>query len=463
MVRSNLARLTHIQEGRGTRRSHTTSGTSETMHFQSRSENRNPSACPRDKGRGVLLAASLLLLLSGQLDIPNIPSGTHNAMLGRGEPLAVHPDIRGPVDHLLTRQPNSFSPAKAGESALHFTATPANARATDGTGLVMTLNRSVTDSNIPVNITLTFENGTCGVGRGEYCMFLIRGEYSSDCESGENPFSFSFDGEPVGSYNLTVVAFVYSSLSSCEQGQSQGLIGSYLASAPITVYPDLWSTPISITPTPADLGNGIGLESSPSGGPGEYSHEWAFWPLDGQSAAALGCTGLSSLQVSCVSQVPGNWTVNVTVTDSLGGRYTATGSFEFVIHPEVTSISVVAPVVVGDQLQLTPTFGGGVGPYSFNWSGLPPGCPASPTLGIICNPTLPGKYSVTFSVTDFFGLAARKSVQVVVPGLPEGIGLEPLALLIAIIVVPSVAVSSTVVFLLLRRRVPDGSSREPRS
>jgi hypothetical protein len=62
----------------------------------------------------------------------------------------------------------------------------------------------------------------------------------------------------------------------------------------------------------------------------------------------------------------------------------------------------VAPALgeVGVNLTFVASSGGGRPPYSFSWSGLPPGCLDAPSPTLTCVPSASGSYTVSVSATD---------------------------------------------------------------
>jgi YVTN family beta-propeller protein len=76
-----------------------------------------------------------------------------------------------------------------------------------------------------------------------------------------------------------------------------------------------------------------------------------------------------------------------------------------------TSISSFAPtppaISLGSPARFLTTATGGTGNYSFQYTGLPPGCATSDTHLLTCTPTSAGTYSVTVFVNDTTGSGAE--------------------------------------------------------
>ncbi len=90
----------------------------------------------------------------------------------------------------------------------------------------------------------------------------------------------------------------------------------------------------------------------------------------------------------------------------------------------------VDPVAAGSSTTFTTVANGGAPPYSYAYTGLPPGCASSVGASFSCTPTGPGSYSVGVTVTDSAGATATASTGLTVEsvyaveftesGLPTG-------------------------------------------
>ena len=101
----------------------------------------------------------------------------------------------------------------------------------------------------------------------------------------------------------------------------------------------------------------------------------------------------------------------MTVTDSNSYSMTASQELVFVID---SAVSVGAPsastpsVDAGQSVTFTSAPSGGTNSYAYLWAGLPTGCAGS-TISISCDPTTPGTFSVSVTVTDTNGGTATSS------------------------------------------------------
>ncbi|MCI4362475.1 MAG: PKD domain-containing protein, partial [Thermoplasmata archaeon] len=81
--------------------------------------------------------------------------------------------------------------------------------------------------------------------------------------------------------------------------------------------------------------------------------------------------------------------------------------------PGVTSVDDVGRPVLLDALA-----GGGTGPLTFAYAGLPTGCDSSNTSHLFCQPTGPGNFAPTVSVTDASGRIAEAGTLLTVEPAP---------------------------------------------
>ncbi|MCI4335611.1 MAG: hypothetical protein L3K17_00215 [Thermoplasmata archaeon] len=80
---------------------------------------------------------------------------------------------------------------------------------------------------------------------------------------------------------------------------------------------------------------------------------------------------------------------------------------------------VAAPAILrsGQSLNLSAAAVGGVGGYSYGWSGLPAGCPLSTQSSWQCVPSAAGPFTITVTVHDGAGHVASASVSVLISGI----------------------------------------------
>ena len=165
----------------------------------------------------------------------------------------------------------------------------------------------------------------------------------------------------------------------------------------------------------------VNLTATASGGTGTYS-KWQWHLGDGNTST------LENLSHTYTS--PGNYTVWVYVTDTRGGVGMSNLLFINVTAPipplSVTSFtSAPDPASAGNPVDFVTTASGGVPPYSYWYSGLPPGCVSADSTTRICTPTAAGNYSVNVKVNDSSGRSALRGLTLeVVPEL-RAISISP--------------------------------------
>lgn len=136
----------------------------------------------------------------------------------------------------------------------------------------------------------------------------------------------------------------------------------------------------------------------------------------GEDGAEISWTGNYYGAIPAVPRLP-RVTVWIPTQDEIGGGLTA--------------LSYSEPVVVHstDALALPVLGAGGTSPYSYSFSGLPPGVSVAGKISntdpltdvppvIIGHPSTPGNYTVTVTVTDFCGVSVTSNVGVDVLPLP---------------------------------------------
>jgi YVTN family beta-propeller protein len=220
----------------------------------------------------------------------------------------------------------------------------------------------------------------------------------------------------------------------------------------VTVDPPFILAGITSSSTLTDVGSPVTFALATTGGSGEATYIWSGLPS--------GCSTADLAEIRCNPTAPGTWTPQVAATDSNGYALTGPGP-SVVVEPSPTFRSAVASpsaITLGATLRLTASVEGGIGPYSFNWSGLPPGCTGADTATLSCHPSASGSYSIGLVVTDARGERVSTTIPVSVGaaflGLPSAEGYGLVAGAAALVVVLVVA------FLLLARRRVRRASKE---
>ena len=148
----------------------------------------------------------------------------------------------------------------------------------------------------------------------------------------------------------------------------------------------------------ADVGYPIEFSSSPSGGTSPYTYSWT-----------IGGSQVSTSQDFSYSfSSAGSYTVEVTVTDSIGETYSASVTVTINNNPSVSISSNQNPTDVGNSVTFTASESGGTGTISYAWyiNGASEG--SGSTLDYSFSSA--GSYTVEVIVTDSDGHIASYSI-----------------------------------------------------
>ena len=186
------------------------------------------------------------------------------------------------------------------------------------------------------------------------------------------------------------------------------------ASAQVNVEPDGGTLSVSLTASSSSLqlGAAVTYSASATGGPSPYSYVWNVLPS--------GCNTSDDAVLSCAPTIAGHFNTTVTLSDSTGQTTTS-----MPVQVDVYSVSGALMVGVsatppsfalGGTTLLTATVSGGVSPYGYVWTNLPPGCASANVRVLSCTPTSPERTNVTVIVSDSDSHAGLRSVALDVWG-----------------------------------------------
>jgi len=226
----------------------------------------------------------------------------------------------------------------------------------------------------------------------------------TEATGGAGPLSYTYTGLPAGcsSFNTATLScspsasgdFSITVYVNDSKGDSDSLTTS------LTVYPRLLLD-VSATQNPADVNESVGFSAGATGGTGDNSYSWTFG--DGTSSS------LASPHHSYMAV--GEYAVQVWVNDTLGGSAVGSLSVSIVQSLGVTLTPSNASLFLGATLLLNAAVFGGAAPYSYVYSGLPPGCASVDSPSVGCLPTQSGVYEVTVNVSDQNGGTAIANVS----------------------------------------------------
>jgi PKD repeat protein len=205
-----------------------------------------------------------------------------------------------------------------------------------------------------------------------------------------------------------------------------------------TVYANVWEwtghpamadLSVAESISPADSGAPVTFSSTFLGGVGPFAYNWSFG--DGSSSPL-------SNPIHAYA-VAGNYTVNLTVTDT--ARHSACTSIVFVVSPALSSLPFATPnpTEAGVPTNFSATVGGGTGSTRFDWT-FGDGS-SSVSADPVHTYSRSGNFSVGLNVTDAggglltttFSLSVAPAVNVSIRVLPVGPALGQLANFSAIV------------------------------
>lgn len=262
---------------------------------------------------------------------------------------------------------------------------------------------TATSASIYVNDTLSAGSVTATTSSLDYGQSVT---FSTTAGGGSGILTFNWFGLPAGCASVDAASVTCVPLAGAGTYTVYVTVTDSLGtsatsgSATVTV-----STDPSVTspsgPTLGEDGQTLTLSVTPTGGAGSLTVTWHNLPT--------GCTATSSTVETCVptAGTTGSFDIYVTVTDANGVTVTSGPLWLTLVTAlgaptvSVTSSSSDA----GQSFGLAGTVAGGVGPYTYQWTGLPTGCLATDSAALTCAATTAGDYNVTLTVTDAQGVS----------------------------------------------------------
>jgi len=124
-----------------------------------------------------------------------------------------------------------------------------------------------------------------------------------------------------------------------------------------------------------------------------------------------GCRGVNASQIRCTPTLAGSFSVAVNVTDSTG-EGTVASSPVIEVGPQLfirLSVSNATPLL-GQTVAFVANATGGVAPYNYTYTGLPPGCVSEDAAAVGCLPTQSEYYNVTVHLRDQSNVTVNATV-----------------------------------------------------
>lgn len=240
-------------------------------------------------------------------------------------------------------------------------------------------------------------------------------EFVVSVTGGSPPYSFAYLGLPAGCASANVSAL------SCQPtgtglstvlAQVRDRSGNETGSAVgVLVEPDPVVGAFLAAPATIILGNSTSLVVIASGGTAPLTYTYHGLP------APCGTDNRDDLV--CTPQAVGAYAIETVVTDGDGRNATAWTNLTVVAQnltamPLEVSAFVAAPdpVAVDGTLDLVVATAGGSAPYTYRYTGLPPGCASVNASYFTCAPARAGSFAPRVTVTDGRGSTAKSTARI---------------------------------------------------
>ena len=291
---------------------------------------------------------------------------------------------------------------------------------------------------------------------------------------GVPPLTYSFAGLPSGCVSSNVAALACTPTLTGDfvvVGTVTDELGvTMVAATDLVVNPLPRIEAFVVSSSSVPVNTSVVFLASVSGGTGAVTYTFVGLPP--------GCASSDAAILACAPTAPGNYTVILTATDSLGRGMNASLLLRVTSPPVVTPLPQIsaffadpATLIIGTNVTFYVVHSGGTPPYSLSWSGLPAGCLGNPQTGftLTCRPTQVGNFSIGLNLTDDLGRSTegRTSLTVLAAGSsitipPSNLGISEVTLAFVVLGTAAVGafVGSAVSVLLYRRtgKPPDGSA-----
>jgi hypothetical protein len=159
-------------------------------------------------------------------------------------------------------------------------------------------------------------------------------------------------------------------------------------------------------------GRAVGLSASVSGGTPWLDFSYAGLPM--------GCLSQNASTLACTPAHAGNYSVVLSLTDSLGTVVARSAGLYVAVAPSVRAFAVTPTVIdVGQATTISVALAGGLGPFAYSYPTLPSGCTSQNTARLLCTPDGAGAFSVASQVLDSVGGTATATGTLNVDSWPS--------------------------------------------
>jgi large repetitive protein len=303
---------------------------------------------------------------------------------------------------------------------------------TDMSGSPYVVQVNVKDSAAPLNqtastsgLTITIHPATLTITSNALPTAVVGQAYAAPAQTvtgGVTPYTYSATGLPTGiSINTSTGAL--SGSPTVSAGSPYAVTITVTDSATpthstastsglaITVIPQLTITS-NAYPTAVVGSAYVGAPQTVAGGLTPYTYSATGLP------AGLGInTATGQITGTPITSTGSPFSVTITVKDATGAtqQTASTTGLTITVVPTLTISNAALPDgTIGVAYSATNAASGGVPPYTYSATGLPPGLGINTSTGVISGTptsTTGSPFSVTISVTDTTSLVARKVVQ----------------------------------------------------
>ncbi len=292
------------------------------------------------------------------------------------------------------------SPTTAGNYSVTATVTDSNGNSVVSPVTTILVDPTLTiggitgpsSGSIGTPVTFTTSGGAGGSGAGTY-SYAWSG-LPTGCATAN---SATLTCTPAGPNGLSNISVSVTDLNGETQASPAHpfLVGNALA------------VPVPTASKPSvDVNQMVVFTAAPTGGSGTYTtYLWQGLPT--------GCATANQAKLNCTptSAAGSPYSVNVTVTDSLGNVYTSP-ALSYTVYAD-PSVTVPTPSTssgkVGQAVTFSTTGSGGSGGLTYAWtpSGVGLGCVTSTSTTVTCTPTSAGNYTLQVILTDSNGMSVN--------------------------------------------------------